>query len=151
MDSISHIVINKQKTSTNSVQFNLVHAFPSIFNDGQYQECDWFADSASTEHMTGLRHFLSSFVSVTHEWNVKGVGTEPQPLTVTRKGNIKIEFKIGNDVRYGTLQDVIYVPGIDVNLFSIGKATDRGIKAIFEKEICHSLPQRHPRTNWYSN
>ncbi|EFX65219.1 hypothetical protein DAPPUDRAFT_265043 [Daphnia pulex] len=27
-----------------------------------------------------------------------------------------------------------YVPGIGVNLFSIGKATDRGITAIFEKD-----------------
>lgn len=84
--------------------------------------------------MTGHRHFFSSFVSVTHEWNVKGVGTELQPLTVTGKGNIKIQIKIGNDVRYGTLQDVLYVPGIGVNLFSIGKATDHGIKSKFEKE-----------------
>lgn len=44
---------------------------------------------------------------------------------------------IGTNVHFGILQDVLYVPVIVVNPFSIGKATDRGITAVFKKESAH--------------
>ena len=132
-DSTAHLV-TKEESAEKSVHFQLEHAFPSMFTGGKYQESDWFADSASTEHMTGHRHFFSSFAPITHEWNVKGVGTDLQPLSVEGQGTVQIKIKVGTDVLYGVLKDVLYVPEIGVNLFSIGKATDLGIKAVFEKK-----------------
>lgn len=107
----------------------------SMFGLEQHKDCAWFADSASTEHMTGNRHYFSTFIPILHNWNVKGVGSDHKLLNVIGKGDVKIKIKIGNDTHYGVLQDVLYVPSIGVNLFSIGKAADRGIKAVFEKEF----------------
>ena len=112
--------------------FDFEHAFAAS-NLGQPNLNDWFADSGSTEHMIISHHYFTSFEPVSHKWNVRGVGKDHKSLGVKGRGDIKIQVKIGDDVHYGVLWDVLYVPGIGVNLFSIGKATDRGITAIFEK------------------
>jgi hypothetical protein len=131
-NSVAHLA-SKQKEVSDSEMFNLEHAFVS-FRLGKLQADDWFADSASTEHMTEHRHYFTSFEPISHKWNMKGVGRDNQPLEVKGKGDIKIKITVGTNVHYQILQDVLYVPSIDVNLFSIGKATDREISAIFKKD-----------------
>ena len=128
--SLAQLAINQQdETET----FDIEHAF-AAFNLGKLNLNDWFADSGSTEHMTEHRHYFTSFEPVSHKWNVRGVGKDHKSLGVKGRGDIKIQVTISDDVHYGVLRDVFYVPGIGVNLFSIGKATDRGITAIFEKQ-----------------
>lgn len=133
--SVAHLAINQQgeKKTPSKKAFDLEHAF-AAFDLSQLNLNDWYADSASTEHMTEHREYFTSFKPVSHQWNVKGVGKDNQPLVVKGKGDIKTQVTIGADVHYGILQDVLYVPGIGVNLFSIGKATDCGITAVFEKQ-----------------
>ena len=128
--SLAQLGINQQdETET----FDIEHAF-AAFNLGKLNLNDWFADSGSTEHMTEHHHYFTSLEPVSHKWNVRGVGKDHKSLGVKGRGDIKIQVTISDDVHYGVLRDVFYVPGIGVNLFSIGKATDRGITAIFEKQ-----------------
>jgi hypothetical protein len=131
-NSVVHLP-SKQKEESDSEMFNLEHALVS-FSLGKLQVDDCFVDSASIEHMTEHRHYFTSFEPTSHKWNVKGVGIDNYPLEKKGKGDIKIKITVGTNVHYQILQDVLYVPSIDVNLFSIGKATDRGISAILKKD-----------------
>jgi hypothetical protein len=71
--------------------------------------------------MTEHRHYFTSLESVSHKWNVRGVGKDHKSLDVKGRGDIKIQVTIGDDVHYGVLRDVLYVPGIGVNLFPLEK------------------------------
>jgi hypothetical protein len=103
-NSVAHLA-SKQKEVSDSEMFNLEHAFVS-FRLGKLQADDWFADSASTEHMTEHRHYFTSFEPISHKWNMKGVGRDNQPLEVKGKGDIKIKITVGTNVHYQILQDV---------------------------------------------
>lgn len=74
---------------------------------------------------------------ISQNWNIEGVVGDHQPLAVKGKGDNRIQTTIGSNVHYGILQDVPYVPSIGVYLFSISKATDRGITVVFKKESVH--------------
>jgi len=72
--STVHLATNKYEEGK---QFAIEHAF-GAFRIGQPQQGDFFADSASTQHMTEHHLYFSSFTHVTQSWNVKGVGSKLQ-------------------------------------------------------------------------
>ena len=87
--------------------------------------------------MTEHHLYFSSFTHVTQSWNVKGVGSKLQSLMVKGKGDVNIKITIGPRMHFSILKHVLYVPGIGVNLFSIGKATHHVVAAILEKDTVH--------------
>jgi hypothetical protein len=36
-----------------------------------------------------------------------------------------------------TISDVLYVPGIDQNLLSVGQLIEKGMKVVFENQSCY--------------
>ena len=55
------------------------------------------------------------------------------------KGNIRINRRAHNQWLDDILHDVLYIPELRTNLFSIGKAADRGIITIYRKNICQMI------------
>ncbi len=62
-------------------------------------------------------------------WTVDGIGGIKLP--VVGKGDIPITIRIKGKIKQSILNDVLYVPGIKVNLFSIKCATSRGYNVLF--------------------
>lgn len=91
---------------------------------------DFFADSGATSHMSDQLDFFDTFEAIdTGTWMVSGVGGVSLP--VCGQGNIRIETTVNGITRSGTIKDVLYVPLLGTNLFSIGTATENGTEIHF--------------------
>jgi hypothetical protein len=62
-------------------------------------------------------------------------------MHVVGKGSVKISDTTG---KIKVVTDVLYVPGIHTNLFSVGKFTDLGYRVIFNKRKCYILDKEQP-------
>lgn len=63
---------------------------------------------------------------------IKGVGKNNEALQATGIGSISIRSKVDGEWHDGTLCNVLFVPNLGVNLFSIGATTERGVIASFD-------------------
>lgn len=92
---------------------------------------NWLADSGASNHMTFRRDWFSTFIEI----NDKSV-----PITVgnndivyaSGRGNIRIISTINGKQREGTLYNVLWIPKLGRNLFSIGASNKRDNKTIIE-------------------
>lgn len=91
---------------------------------------DWYADSGATHHMTDQRSTLWNFEPVVaNSWSVEGIGGVK--LFVHGKWDIHLTSKVNGKTLRGTIREVLYVPDIGTNLFSIGNATKTGSEVFF--------------------
>lgn len=105
-------------------------SFKSVFPLNKENEWDWFADSGATQHMSGNKDLFDHIEAIDHDnWKVKGVGGICLP--VKGKGTIKIQSNVNKKSISGSLQEVLFVPGLGTNLFSIASATKNGAKVHF--------------------
>ena len=83
--------------------------------DRSYDASRWVIDSGATRHMTPCRELLVNYVELTHLLTAVGVG------------QIKVEMKLGKKApRNSVLKNVLHVPGLACNLFSVRSAADSG-------------------------
>jgi GAG-pre-integrase domain len=74
---------------------------------------------------------ISNFTEVPPgSWSVKGIGNSNYP--VQGYGDVNIWATINGQQKASVLKNVLYVPNIGTNLFSIAAATDLGLRVIFE-------------------
>ena len=80
--------------------------------------------------MTDQRSFFTTYNSVLPgSWKVNGIGGIQ--LQVEGTGDIEVESEVDGQQLDIVFRDVLFVPGIGINLFSIGAATKNGSKAEF--------------------
>ena len=112
---------NRKSFGFVSASLCLVASNPNLF----------YADSAATSHMTYKREFFSSFESIPPgTWKVTGIGGVE--LEATGKGSINITSLVDGQEIEGTFNNVLLVPGLAVNLFSVGLATEAGVEVLFQ-------------------
>lgn len=75
----------------------------------------WVADTGASSHMTGDISLLSDFEGF---WNPKEILTAGGGIKAMGRGNFLYIYKGRSDV----LVEVLYVPGLDVSLYSLNKA-----------------------------
>lgn len=88
----------------------------------------WLADSDATHHMTSHREWFTQYKSLSKDSLAITIGDNTM-LHAAGRGQIVVDVIINGRKIQHTLGDVLHVPGIKRNLFSIGAATDRGIEA----------------------
>lgn len=94
----------------------------------------WIVDSGATSHMGNNRRQFRKFRSLCRELEVTlGDG---HVLKATGKGDVKLEMTASQGRIKCILRDVLYVPGLAHNLFSVSKATEAGKTTNFTKEGC---------------
>ncbi len=102
------------------------YAFPAASTVQRRRSMDWFLDSGASQHMTDNRDFFSSFETVSSHWpDVTGIADSLRQ--VEGVGEVHIRTKVGGEWKNGTLKGVLYVPGLNANLLSVGMAADHGI------------------------
>jgi hypothetical protein len=90
----------------------------------------WYADSGVTQHMTDNRGLLINFVPVKHDkWTVSGISEAK--LSVVGQGDVNLQATVNERTLSGIMKGVLYVPGLGINLYSIGFATDAGVEVLF--------------------
>lgn len=88
-------------------------------------------DSGCTEHLTSSREILSNFKRLPTSRTFKCANSdENADLSVNYSGDIDFI----NNGKISKLQNVLYAPGLAMNLFSVRKVTQSGINVLFSKD-----------------
>ncbi|UYV73291.1 hypothetical protein LAZ67_10002537 [Cordylochernes scorpioides] len=89
----------------------------------------WIADSGATDHMTFRREWFSTFEEIPEGAHPVCLG-DGKKIYAKGKGNIDILSYVDSQKINATLLDVLYVPELETNLFSISTATKHGLTLI---------------------
>ena len=88
--------------------------------------------------MTDQRSWFTNFTSVpAGTWPVQAVGGHT--AFVEGIGDIPIEIQIQNQWERGTLTDVLYVPTLQINLFSISSTAFKNVNTLYTKTGCQMI------------
>lgn len=103
----------------------------------QMKPKDWVMDSGASEHMCWDESLFSGMIVKESDKNVK-VGNG-NILEVRGKGRVELVAIVNNTSIKTTLVDVLYVPQLKFNLFSVSTALDKGYKITMNNEHCKIL------------
>ncbi|XP_037931327.1 uncharacterized protein LOC119666120 [Teleopsis dalmanni] len=95
-------------------------------------ENNWVLDSGATDHMCHIKEW---FESLRNHNDIVRVG-DGRAIKAADKGNIVVLVSEGHKWVQKVLKDVLYVPGIQYNLFLSTKALDRGYKFHSNSSTC---------------
>lgn len=110
------------------------HYFAAVGNySAVTEQDDWIGDSGASHHMSYRREWFKTFTEIPEGTLGITVGNE-DTIYARGRGEIDIVSIVGNKCINRTLADVLYVPKISKNSFSLGAITDKGISVQVEKE-----------------
>ena len=85
----------------------------------------WLIDLGASDHMTHRRNWFSEYEAFSSPTKIRiGNGEE---ISAHGKGNIEIETFVNNRWIAGTMYDVLFVPQLKQNLFSVKVVAKRGV------------------------
>jgi hypothetical protein len=118
-------------------------AFMATIHESHPQSEVWYVDSAASRHMTRHRYWFTTFTALPDfHWPIKGISS--QPLHTTGIDNIVISCFINNIWKTAHLEQVLYVLGLENNLFSIMSAATKDIQSVCTNTGCimskHGIP-----------
>lgn len=102
----------------------LTSAEMSNVNSRQNRQDIWYQDSAATQHMTFRKEWLTNYVAL--EEYTKVILGDATEISGIGAGDVKLEVFDGKQWYLATLKDVLYVPKITFNLFSVTQMLDKG-------------------------
>ena len=108
------------------------HVFTSTLTSSSSDE-DWYIDSGASQHLTYCRDLFTQYESIEPKNVYMG---DNSPTKAVGKGTIRIAMQTDNGFVNGLLTEVLYVPGIAKNLFSVSKSTSEGLKIEFSTKFC---------------
>ena len=95
----------------------------------------WLVDSGASRHMTPHRNLFSSYTPFTSPEKV-GIA-DGHTVNAVGKGNVQITVRVSRKVtRLSTMYDVLHVPDLKTNLFSVRSATEKGVIVQFGHTRC---------------
>lgn len=95
----------------------------------------WVLDSGASDHMSHRREWFQNF----REGSIGVTIGNGAKIVAQGKGDINILVFNGDEWIKKYITDVLYVPEIHLNLFSSGKAMDRGYQLRSDNERCQLL------------
>jgi hypothetical protein len=110
-------------------------AFTSRMSDEEITEGAWLIDSGATSHMTGDRSQFRHFKPWIGEKKFVRCA-DGDHLEVKGVGSVQLECQIPGNTVYVGLHEILYVEGLQTNLLSVGKATERGVEVKFATRTC---------------
>jgi hypothetical protein len=98
----------------------------------------WYVDCAASNHLTGHREWFTTFQELlANHWPIKGISSTL--VYAAGIGDIAIDRLLDNEWRPGYLELVLYVPGLDNNLFSVTRAALKDIETTCTSTGCIML------------
>jgi len=98
----------------------------------------WFLDTGCSNHMTGNKVWLRE---IDHGRNTKVKLADHRTLTAEGMGKIAIE---GKNEKLAIIEEVLYVPGMQCNLLSVGQLIRKG-HSVTKKDNVLKLFDKHQR------
>ncbi|WJX50083.1 hypothetical protein P8452_36436 [Trifolium repens] len=124
----------KNKNQKNGEEANLAEnkdsdddvSFMATLTDETAESMEWYFDTGCSNHMTGNRNILTDFDNCL---NTKIKLANSKSIDAKGIGNVVIQKKNG---RKSVIEKVLYVPGMQCNLMSVGQLLDKGFKVVLE-------------------
>ena len=102
----------------------------NVSTNNTHDPAFWCADSGATHHMTSRREIFIKFRPVVPGvWPIHGIGGKT--LYVHGVGEIHVTSLVDQTQHEGVIHEVLFVPELNANLFSISKAAERGFTTVF--------------------
>src|SRR3954469_16406153 len=103
-----------------------------MMNDSKDQ---WLLDSGASNHMTAHRDLFTTYETFNDRCVEVNLGNDSK-IYALGQGSINMTLDTGNNKTInGTLTNVLHVPDISKNLFSIGKALTQGLTLQFQPNV----------------
>lgn len=109
----------------------------SVF-DEQLQKSQWLVDSGASEHMCCDYKLFNSYLTVKDKSVIVGNGTK---INVKGCGQVALQVWNGSEWIDTTIDNVLHVPELKTNLFSVNCATSRGYVIVMEENKCKFYKQ----------
>jgi hypothetical protein len=93
----------------------------------------WLVDSGAYFHMNPHREWFCEYER--YDGGNVFLGDDLKTKIIGR-GKVRLRLIDG---RIRTLSGVLHIPVLDINLISVRKMDDAGVKTIFEKETCRMV------------
>lgn len=121
---------HKEKSSKNKTKNN---AF--LVSNASYEihESKWLVDSGASEHMCRDRALFTSIASTSEKSVIVGNGAV---ISVLGCGQMAVQVSNGTKWIDTVIDNVLYVPELKTNLFSVNRATDRGYVMMTDDSSC---------------
>ncbi|KAK2404089.1 hypothetical protein QL285_053465 [Trifolium repens] len=98
--------------------------FMVTLTDETAESMEWYFDTGCSNHMTRNRSILTDFDNCL---NTKIKLANSKSIDAKGMGNVVIQRKNG---RKSVIEKVLYVPGMQCNLMSVGQLLDKGFKVV---------------------
>ena len=103
----------------------------AVFAVSEGRSSGWLIDSGATSHMTPHRKDLFEYKDL--KTNVEVTIADGKKLIVKGAGTVKLTGLDGKDIR---MVEILYIPGLDRRLLSVGKLAERGMNVDFSRTSC---------------
>ncbi|OWY99171.1 Integrase, catalytic core protein, partial [Phytophthora megakarya] len=103
----------------------------AVFAVGEERLTGWLIDSGATSHMTPFREDMFTFDRMVS--GIEVTIADGKKLQVAGKGTVKLPGVNGKRIK---MMEVLYIPGLDRRLLSVGKLAERGLTVEFQRSSC---------------
>jgi len=110
----------------------------TLIDTSNMSEKDWCLDSGASDHMCYDKSQFDNLEKVEERRVKVGNGS---CIDVQGMGKIKLQAWNGEKWIETVLNDVLYVPELKINLFSVGKALDRGMLMKSNQNKCEIIDE----------
>ncbi|KAF2897602.1 hypothetical protein ILUMI_08571 [Ignelater luminosus] len=109
--------------------------FNKNLSDTETEE-EWYLDSGCNSHMTLHIKYFSQYTPYTSSNNLIKIG-DGRLLEATGIGDIQVIVTVKGEIIESVLKNVLYVPELHLNLFSLGVCMEKGYSVQGEEDIIY--------------
>ncbi|HEY5813547.1 MAG TPA: reverse transcriptase domain-containing protein [Terrimicrobiaceae bacterium] len=121
------VVTSRNEPGTHERAWATSRQVRTVASGNKAQQTDpWYLDSAATSHMANCKDLFTSFKQVKDTVTV----ADGRQLTSQGQGTVRVRF--GSE--WVRIHQVLYVPGLQGNLLSIGQLAEKGIECRFSSQ-----------------
>lgn len=103
----------------------------AVFAVGEERLSGWLIDSGATSHMTPYRSDLFDYKTLNAD--VEVTIADGKKLRVHGKGTVRLTSLDDRNIK---MMDVLYIPGLDRRILSVGRLAERGLRVEFKHSSC---------------
>lgn len=126
---------SEQVSSTDEIAFHTEVASLNSCSEGSIK---FYLDSGASEHMVNRKEYFTELRKLEKPIKI-AVAKQNEVLYAYHSGSINVLSNIDNNFKQVTINDVLLVPDLLYNLFSIRKVEEKAMKVIFQNgmvQIC---------------
>lgn len=108
-------------------------------SSGHFQQSQWLVDTGASQHMCRDRKLFTTYSSLSNKSVIVGNGSA---ISAHGCGQVAVQVYDGYKWINTTIDNVLYVPELKTNLFSVNRATERGYVMIIAGNMCKFIKEK---------